>query len=196
MQDPSLWQPPLEVTLARTPDLRPLLGVGQTKLMTALTWTDSGLFLDSVDAQGPGSGSGQAASSSSYSYLETYSRLGFNTVPGHCRACPSCDWRCEKSPLFGAIFILKRSIYQDRLGTSIVLGKTQKREGVFRRAVPPWDAAPPSWAHPPGALAEEFAYAGNRTAAKGWSGLQYGPELSGFARCVATFHFISCVWFR
>eukprot|EP01046_Picozoa_sp_COSAG06_P005602 COSAG06_NODE_251_length_19092_cov_52.770126_15_plen_195_part_00 len=96
MQDPSLWQPPLEVTLVRTPDLRPLLGVGQTKLMTALTWTDSGLFLDSVDAQGPGSG--QAASSSSYSYLETYSRLGFNTVPGHCRACPSCDWRCEKTP--------------------------------------------------------------------------------------------------
>lgn len=135
MSNPSLWQPELQVTLVATPDLRPLLGWGKTKLMTALTWTDAGLFLNG------------SSDSGSYSYLETFAKLGFNTVPGHCHACPGCGWRTMNS----------------------------------------WDVAPPTWAHPPGALADEYAYPGNRTA-KGWDGLQYGPELSGFGRLYGMVH--------
>jgi hypothetical protein len=113
--DPSKWQR-LSIELVATPDLRPLLAWGKTKLMTALTWTDAGLFFNGTTIDG------------NYSYLETYARFGFNTVPGHCRACPGC-------------------------------GPTHR-----------------------GALGDEFAYSGNRTAARGWSGLQYGPEMSGFSR--------------
>lgn len=58
--NPVLWQS-LSVNLVRTPDLRPLLGWNRDKptLMTALVWTDSGLFLNATTPDG------------SYSYLET-----------------------------------------------------------------------------------------------------------------------------
>ena len=50
----------------------------------------------------------------------------------------------------------------------------------------PWDAPAPQWVHPGGELDEEFSYPGNRTAAKGWDGLQFGPEMSGFGRIFST----------
>ena len=67
--DPSKWQM-ISIELVDMPDLRPLLSWGKTKMMTALTWTDASLFFNGTTADG------------SYSYLETYARLGFNTVPG------------------------------------------------------------------------------------------------------------------
>ena len=79
--DPSKWQQ-ISVELVALPDLRPLLArwgagsAGGAKLMTALTWTDAGLFFNGTTADG------------SYSYLETFGRLGFNTVPGITRQCP------------------------------------------------------------------------------------------------------------
>ena len=83
--DPSKWQE-ISIELVALPDLRPLLGWGKTKLMTALTWTDAGLFFNGTTVDG------------SYSYLETYGRLGFNTVPGIYHQCPGSDWRCAGLP--------------------------------------------------------------------------------------------------
>ena len=127
-----LWQE-MSMELVATPDLRSQLGLDKTKLMTALVWTDIGLFLNGSTPDG------------SYSSLETFARLGFNTIPGIVNRCPGCDWR----------------------------------------SVNPWDTPLPAWAHPPAPLADEFAYPDNRTAAKGWSGLQYGPMMSGFGRMYA-----------
>jgi hypothetical protein len=44
-----------------------------------------------------------------------------------------------------------------------------------------WDTPKPSWQHPGGELDGRYAYPGNRTS-EDWSGLQYGPEISGFGR--------------
>ena len=43
---------------------------------------------------------------------------------------PRTSSRCEKHPPFCAVFKNKRSIYQDRLGTTCLLGKVENR-GVF-----------------------------------------------------------------
>eukprot|EP01047_Picozoa_sp_COSAG01_P053644 COSAG01_NODE_5773_length_4042_cov_3.081410_1_plen_600_part_00 len=135
--DPSKWQV-LSIELVALPDLRPLLGWHgneATTLMTALTWTDAGLFFNGTTTDG------------SFSYLETYARLGFNTVPGIYRQCPHGDWRC----------------------------------------VSPWNPTPPSWAHPPGALADKFSYPGNRTGSS-WSGLKFGNQGPEFGRLYGMTH--------
>ena len=127
--DPSKWKM-ISIELVAMPDLRPLLSWGKTKMMTALTWTDASLFFNGTTVDG------------SFSYLETYARLGFNTVPGIYRQCVDGDWRCRS----------------------------------------PWNPPLPAWAHPPGALADEFSYPNNRTASQGWDGLQFGPEGPEFGR--------------
>ena len=121
--DPSLWQT-LTLELVATPDLRRQLGLGTTKLQTSVTWSDAGLFLTGTTPDGH------------FDFVETYAKLGFNTVPGHCG-----------------------------------------------RGDVPWDGPPPPPGYSSGALDVQWSYPGNRTAAHGWSsGLQFGPEMSGFGR--------------
>eukprot|EP01050_Picozoa_sp_SAG11_P010060 SAG11_NODE_989_length_6272_cov_18.066256_1_plen_653_part_10 len=121
-QDPTLWQV-LQLQLVATPDLRPVLGIGKTKMVTSVTWSSASLFYNGF------------VHGTAYSFLETYARLGFNTAPG-VGCCPNTI------------------------------------TGV-------WDA--PHQQHPAGSLDQKFAYPSNRTGAD-WSGLQFGPEISGFGR--------------
>ena len=123
-KDPALWQT-VQLELVSTPDLRPVLGVGKTSLITSLTWSSAALFFTgSVDG-------------TDYSFLETFARLGFNTVPG----VGCCSNTVQQS----------------------------------------WDPPKQPWQQPTGDLDRRYAFPGNRTG-KDWSGLQFGPEISGFGR--------------
>ena len=64
-KDPTLWQT-VQLDLVATPDLRSLLALGNSKMVTSVTWSSAGLFYNGSAADGD------------YSFLETYARLGFN----------------------------------------------------------------------------------------------------------------------